>query len=71
MTHKIAVLPGDGIGHEIVKQAVRVLEALRADGLPLEFEHAQIGATAYRASMGSVAPISVVGSASATKALSR
>ena len=49
MTHKIAVLPGDGIGHEIVKQAVRVLEALRSDGLSVEFEHADIGATAYRA----------------------
>ncbi|ALM83659.1 3-isopropylmalate dehydrogenase [Bordetella sp. N] len=28
MTHKIAVLPGDGIGPEIVEQAVRVLKAL-------------------------------------------
>ena len=27
---KIAVLPGDGIGPEIVKQALKVLEALRA-----------------------------------------
>ncbi len=26
---KIAVLPGDGIGPEIVAQAVKVLEALR------------------------------------------
>ncbi len=30
---KIAVLAGDGIGPEIVAQAVRVLEALRSDGL--------------------------------------
>ncbi|OZI30102.1 3-isopropylmalate dehydrogenase [Bordetella genomosp. 10] len=28
MTHKIAVLPGDGIGPEIVEQAVRVLKTL-------------------------------------------
>ncbi|MFC4274640.1 3-isopropylmalate dehydrogenase [Achromobacter aloeverae] len=28
MTHKIAVLPGDGIGPEIIEQAVRVLKAL-------------------------------------------
>ncbi|HDZ78862.1 MAG TPA: 3-isopropylmalate dehydrogenase, partial [Gammaproteobacteria bacterium] len=29
MTKKILVLPGDGIGPEIVEQAVRVLELLR------------------------------------------
>ncbi|MDH4286779.1 MAG: isocitrate/isopropylmalate family dehydrogenase, partial [Gallionella sp.] len=29
---KIAVLPGDGIGTEIVAQATKVLEALRRDG---------------------------------------
>ena len=33
---KIAVLPGDGIGPEIVAQAARVLEALRHEGLPVE-----------------------------------
>ena len=43
----IAVLPGDGIGPEIVAQAVRVLEALRADGLKLEMEHAAIGGAGY------------------------
>ena len=36
---KIAVLPGDGIGPEIVAQAVNVLEALRSDGLKIELEH--------------------------------
>ena len=30
---KICVLPGDGIGPEIMAQAVRVLNALRTDGL--------------------------------------
>ena len=29
---RIAVLPGDGIGREIVAQAVAVLDALRAEG---------------------------------------
>jgi 3-isopropylmalate dehydrogenase len=33
---KIAVLPGDGIGPEIVKQAVKVLDALRGDGLAID-----------------------------------
>lgn len=44
---KIAVLPGDGIGPEIVAQAVKVLEALRSDGLKIEMEHAHIGGAGY------------------------
>ena len=44
---KIAVLPGDGIGPEIVTQAVRVLEALRSDGLRAEMEHAAIGGAGH------------------------
>ena len=46
---KIAVLPGDGIGPEIVKQAVRVLEVLRSDGLKIELEYAHIGGAGYDA----------------------
>ena len=42
----IAILPGDGIGTEIVAQAVRVLEAL---DLNLECEHALVGGAAYEA----------------------
>ena len=40
---KIAVLSGDGIGPEIVAQAVRVLEALRSDGLKFELEPGLLG----------------------------
>jgi len=43
---KIAVLAGDGIGPEIVAEALRVLEALRRDGLKLEFEAALVGGAA-------------------------
>ncbi|MFT3717962.1 3-isopropylmalate dehydrogenase [Pseudorhodoferax sp.] len=43
---KIAVLPGDGIGTEIVEQAVRVLNAL---ALPFEMETALVGGAAYDA----------------------
>ena len=43
---KIAILPGDGIGPEIVTQALRVLEAL---GLGLETETAPVGGAAYEA----------------------
>jgi len=41
---KIAILPGDGIGHEIIAEAVKVLRALE---LPFETEFADVGGTAY------------------------
>lgn len=46
---KIAVLPGDGIGTEIVAQAAKVLEALRSDGMKIEMEYAHLGGAAYDA----------------------
>jgi 3-isopropylmalate dehydrogenase len=46
---KIAVLPGDGIGPEIVAQAVKVMKALASDGLKLEMEEAPIGGAGYDA----------------------
>ena len=49
MTKKIAVLPGDGIGQEIVAEAVKVIKALQADGLDVEMEEALVGGTAYDA----------------------
>jgi 3-isopropylmalate dehydrogenase len=48
MTIKIAVLPGDGIGPEIVAEALKVLDCLRTEfGLAVETEHALIGGAAY------------------------
>jgi len=46
---KIALLAGDGIGPEILREAVRVLDVLRGDGLPIETEEALIGGAAYDA----------------------
>ena len=43
---KIAVLPGDGIGTEIVAEAVKVLKVL---DLPLTLEEAPVGGAAYEA----------------------
>jgi len=43
----IAVLPGDGIGPEVTREARRVLEAL---GLDLQFEEAPVGGAGYLAS---------------------
>ncbi len=48
MSEKIVVLPGDGIGPEMVAEAVKVLERLRRDyGLKIEFETALVGGAAY------------------------
>jgi 3-isopropylmalate dehydrogenase len=46
---KIAILPGDGIGPEIMAQAIKVLEALRSDGLRIETEQAPVGGAGYDA----------------------
>lgn len=43
---KIAILPGDGIGPEIVAQAVKVLKAL---DLQFEMEQAEVGGAGYKA----------------------
>ena len=47
MTRHIAILPGDGIGPEIIAQAVRVLDKLIADGLDVQYQYAPLGGAAY------------------------
>ncbi len=47
MTKKIAVLPGDGIGPEIVAEAVKVLEKLGAEGLDISLDYGLVGGAAY------------------------
>jgi 3-isopropylmalate dehydrogenase len=50
MTYKIAILPGDGIGLEIVAEAEKVLAALQADfSFAAEIEHAPVGGAAFEA----------------------
>ena len=46
---KIALLAGDGIGPEILREAVGVLDVLRREGLPIETEEALVGGAAYDA----------------------
>lgn len=46
MSKKIAVLAGDGIGSEIMAQAIKVLRAME---LPLDYEEALVGGVAYAA----------------------
>lgn len=47
MTKKIAVLPGDGIGPEIVAEAVKVLDKLRTEGLDISLDYGLVGGAAY------------------------
>jgi tartrate dehydrogenase/decarboxylase/D-malate dehydrogenase len=56
-TYKIAVYPGDGIGPEVIDQAIRVLEAVQAQegGFGLLMTHLPWGAD-YHAETGRVAP---------------
>ena len=49
MTQQILLLPGDGIGPEIMAQGVRVLEQLKADGLDISWDSALIGGCAVDA----------------------
>src|SRR5579872_4558007 len=44
MTHKITLIPGDGIGTEVTQAVVRILEAT---GLKFEWETVQAGAEAF------------------------
>ena len=45
----IAILNGDGIGPEIVAQAVKVLDKLIEQGLDVSYEYAKLGGEAYDA----------------------
>ncbi len=50
MTYKIAVLPGDGIGPEIVAEAVKVLQTLSDNfGFSLSLEEGLVGGAGYDA----------------------
>ena len=49
MTKKVLLLPGDGIGPEIMAQAVRVLDVLKKDGLDVVTDTALIGGCAVDA----------------------
>ena len=53
---KIAILPGDGIGNEIVAEARKVLESLAHGGLPIETESAPIGGAGYDAAKSPLPP---------------
>ena len=49
MSKKIAILPGDYIGVEVMAEAVKVLDLLRAEGEALEYEFGLLGGAAVDA----------------------
>src|SRR2546422_4995642 len=56
--HKIAVIPGDGIGKEVVPEGLRVLDAAaRRFGMELQLDHSD-GSCDYYAGPGSMMPSS-------------
>ena len=56
-THRIAVIPGDGIGKEVVSEGVRVLDAAaRRFGISLQFDHFDFASCDYYARHGQMMP---------------
>jgi len=53
---KIAILPGDGIGPDVVGEAEKVLAVLRGEGLPIETERAPIGGAGHDAAQHPLPP---------------
>jgi len=50
MTDKIAILAGDGIGPEILTEAIKIIDFLKESGqLDVDYEQALVGGTAYDA----------------------
>jgi tartrate dehydrogenase/decarboxylase/D-malate dehydrogenase len=57
-THRIAVIPGDGIGQEVVPEGLRVLDAAaRRFGISLAFDHFDFGSCAYYVKHGTMLPV--------------
>jgi 3-isopropylmalate dehydrogenase len=66
---KIAVLPGDGIGPEVMEQAVKILNAAaKIYGFSLEYEFADIGGAAID-SHGKALPVSTLSLCEASEAI--
>ena len=59
-THKIAVLPGDGIGPEVTAEALKVLKTVAPQaGVSLEFEQGLVGGAAIDATGAPLPPVSL------------
>ncbi|MGB5199490.1 MAG: 3-isopropylmalate dehydrogenase [Sedimenticolaceae bacterium] len=49
MSKRVLVLPGDGIGPEIVAEALKLLDRLAGEGLAIELDEGLVGGAAYDA----------------------
>src|SRR3954447_8249474 len=63
MTHKVTLIPGDGIGPEVTSAVVRILEAT---GIKFEWETFAVGAEAYEKS-GEYIPKDLIASLERTR----
>jgi len=63
MSHKVTLIPGDGIGPEVTKATVRILEAT---GVKFDWETFAVGAEAYEKS-GEYIPKEVIESIERTR----
>ncbi|MGE8330820.1 MAG: isocitrate/isopropylmalate family dehydrogenase, partial [Paraburkholderia nemoris] len=56
-TYRIAVIPGDGIGVEVMPEAIRVLETVKKRfGIELEYQHIEWASCEYYAKHGKMMP---------------
>jgi 3-isopropylmalate dehydrogenase len=68
-THRIAVLPGDGTGPEVVREALKALDAAaRKENFKVELVHYDLGGDRYLAT-GEILPASVLEELRAFKAI--
>lgn len=66
---KLAVLPGDGIGPEVMAEALKVLDAVAArSGLTFEYNHQLVGGAAIDA-VGKALPAETVAACEASDAI--
>ena len=68
MSKNILILPGDGIGPEIVAEAVKVLDVLKAEGLDVTLAEAPVGGAGYDAA-GAPLPADTLAAAKEADAL--
>ena len=68
MTQFILTLPGDGIGPEIVAEAVKVLRVLAAQGLDIHISEASIGGAGYD-EVGAPLPLNTLAAAQVADAI--
>ncbi|QRN40844.1 MAG: 3-isopropylmalate dehydrogenase [Neisseriaceae bacterium] len=47
MTHQLLIIPGDGIGSEIIAEAVKIIDLIIKEGANIRYEYGLLGGKAY------------------------